>query len=613
MEILKKVSKETCDDFVEYTIHPVDFDTSKDDNSQKLQNLRDECLSIISSYIVQYMWHQDPFTLRLKENNLYGRVKFGDNVEDEWYVISLLFKLTKLKPDIIIRVTDQDGEILLIEAAEYLPEWAEDPDTTENRVFIYQNQLHLIPVAQNPSQLTPLPAGIPSIEDAINTIHKFPEATRASLTIQSVLKKRMKSYPDDWSDDKQFIHAIVPIKVKILLSLAPQYLLSAAIRCFYMRDEIDLRKCRQMKYFPPENLNNIGLTLSKCLYAMLVTQQYKPDKNSRWAMPAFSQIKNSKAADLGFKITCGFEMLLAQCKASQSCDSDTSEFDEVRYSKFEKTLIANGYFRDELKGSKNWNVLTAQAKEYFSTSFQPKVSPDEIDGNETFSNQLAKLVNQIEAKYSTLIQHTNEVQNEEVSKQPDDDSWLDFEPVSFDAMLKKHFDLDKKESSTNSANVPQETSIPSQLKKFLGSVSNFEGVDSLPEKMDECSEMKLDIKDFESALKKIVNEKDDVYNIESSDEEEMYDKDDLSKDFKSSDPEWNLYKDHIENELKNTKILPSTDTGDLIESIEDLDKPVDIDLGVFKNIMESLNSQGGMPGPAGTILQSLNVNTSDEL
>jgi len=616
MEILNKVSKETSEDFVEYTIHPVDFDISKGNTIQKLHNLRDECLSIVSSYIVQYLWHQDPFTLIIKENNLYGRVKVGDNVEDEWYVISLLFKLTEVKPDLVVKVIDQDGEVLLIEAADHLPKWAQDPDTSENRVFIYQNELHLIPIAQNPSQLTPLPAGIPTIDDAVNTVNKFPDATRASTKIQSVLKKRMKSYPDNWSDHKHFIHAIVPVKIKNLFSLVPKYLISAAIRCFYMRDEIDLIKCRTMKQFPPENLVNVGVTLSKCLYAMLATQQFKPDKKSHWIIPSPSKLNEYKAADLGFKITCGFEMLLAQRNSNKdNNESDIdSTFDEVRYNKFEETLVANGYFKNELKGSKNWNVLTAQAKEYFGSSFQPKDFQDERDGNITFSDQLAKLVVQLENNDFNIIHCENSLQDEKLSKQPDDDSWLDFEPESFDAMLKKHFDLDKKESSsTTSANGSKDTAIPAELKKFLSSMSNFEGVDSLTENLDNSGEMDFEANDFENALKKMINlnNEDNISDIDSSDEEGMYDKDDLSKDVENIDPEWKSYTDHIKNELQTTKVMPSTNTGDLIESLEDLDKPVNIDLGIFKNILESYKNQDGMPGPASTLLQSLGVTISD--
>ena len=203
MEASNNAPRSTFEDYVEYSIYPVDWNLPIEQTKQQLIDLRTKCLASISTYILQYMWHQSPFSLIAKQDYLYGRVEITDNIEDEWYVISLLFKLTELHPDIAINVMDQDGEVLLIEAADHLPTWAQDPETCHNRVYIYKNELHIIPIAQTPSQLTPIPAGVPSIEDAINTVYRYPDATCASKKIQSVIKQRMNSYPESWSDQKQ--------------------------------------------------------------------------------------------------------------------------------------------------------------------------------------------------------------------------------------------------------------------------------------------------------------------------------------------------------------------------------------------------------------------------
>ena len=54
------------------------------------------------------MWHQDTFVLNVKDKCLFGKVTIGDNVEDEWYIISLLLKLTE-RLSVIVQVKDQDG------------------------------------------------------------------------------------------------------------------------------------------------------------------------------------------------------------------------------------------------------------------------------------------------------------------------------------------------------------------------------------------------------------------------------------------------------------------------------------------------------------------------
>lgn len=63
---------------------------------------------------------------------------FGDNLEDEWFIVYLVLELSKQYEDIIIQIKDNDGDFLLIEAADYLPSWA-NPDCTDNRVRANQN------------------------------------------------------------------------------------------------------------------------------------------------------------------------------------------------------------------------------------------------------------------------------------------------------------------------------------------------------------------------------------------------------------------------------------------------------------------------------------------
>jgi len=50
-------------------------------------------------------------------------LRIGDSVEDEWFVVHLALQLSTVFPA-SFRVTDNDGEFLLIEAADDLPDWA---------------------------------------------------------------------------------------------------------------------------------------------------------------------------------------------------------------------------------------------------------------------------------------------------------------------------------------------------------------------------------------------------------------------------------------------------------------------------------------------------------
>ena len=66
--------------------------------------------------------------------HIFGTTCFRDNIEDEWLIVHLLFAVSKqCGDDLVISVTDSDGQFLLIEAAHHLPKWLK-PETSTNRV-----------------------------------------------------------------------------------------------------------------------------------------------------------------------------------------------------------------------------------------------------------------------------------------------------------------------------------------------------------------------------------------------------------------------------------------------------------------------------------------------
>jgi hypothetical protein len=54
-------------------------------------------------------------------------------VEDEWLIVFLLRELSRNFSDLWIRVSDSDGEFLLVEAANALPRWL-NPEIADYRV-----------------------------------------------------------------------------------------------------------------------------------------------------------------------------------------------------------------------------------------------------------------------------------------------------------------------------------------------------------------------------------------------------------------------------------------------------------------------------------------------
>lgn len=75
------------------------------------------------------------FTFSDYSPKLVSTTCFGDNIEDEWLIVYLILEITKVYTNLIAQVQDNDGDFILIEAADFLPTWS-NPDTTENRVII---------------------------------------------------------------------------------------------------------------------------------------------------------------------------------------------------------------------------------------------------------------------------------------------------------------------------------------------------------------------------------------------------------------------------------------------------------------------------------------------
>ena len=81
-----------------------------------------------------------------------GTTNFGDNVEDEWLIAATMLRITAELPGTVATVRDSDGEFLLIEAADVLPEWV-NPLTVVNRVFLSAGTVHIIPPPSSPADI----------------------------------------------------------------------------------------------------------------------------------------------------------------------------------------------------------------------------------------------------------------------------------------------------------------------------------------------------------------------------------------------------------------------------------------------------------------------------
>lgn len=381
-----------------------------------------------------YIWQRDAFSLSPSpssssssdsesSNVLRGDTTFGESVEDEWFIVYLLREISRHFPDTAIQVQDNDGQFLLIEAAEALPNWI-NPDNAENRLWIYGGELHLVPlsVASPPPQTAAAngekaPAGFLNAADALRTIADTSIDTRAPDSISQAVWARTAHLPHGIKQGWHTTVVQLPLGVAELLA-QDETLISRAVQAFYERDALQLKACQYMKRFPPSPSKLASVRMTKALYAQLASQRFYPPRifeRSGWKLAAEdseastagatgqadamdttssgdarpSDRKYVRRAEIGMKIACGFEILYAESAGSrrgtrrtrldlhsgstpgknlrdQSTSASAPSSQNTAYLKYVVALTKAGYFEGEVPGSRKYAELEGKADEYWS-------------------------------------------------------------------------------------------------------------------------------------------------------------------------------------------------------------------------------------------------------
>ncbi|CAG9771096.1 unnamed protein product [Ceutorhynchus assimilis] len=609
------------DDFVEYYLFPqIDSEEEKQQEAL-LEGILVKANRVIEKFARGYLWHKDPVQLLPRTSlsnflthidgkeerlppHLYGVSHYGDNIEDEWFIVFLLQEITKKVPGVIAKIYDSDGEFLLIEAADYLPNWC-NPEICDNRVYIYEGNIHLIPL-QNPEQSEI------SVEKALQEIWTQTTSTLAHQDIQNSIRNKLSLYPDNIKSNFHHATVYVPTALAAILNAKPN-LISGAIQAFCNRDPVDMKACRAMKYFPPEQRVKTRVKFTRCLYAMLLHSKYVPDRKVGWNLPPTTS-KDYKEQSLGVKIACGFEILAVQAKPTQDVEGDKG------WDQYLKSLKDKGYFQELLEGSKDHTTRLNKAKEYYMEH------RDSIHYSPALGQEILSLLRSCEIDHDKL-------QKLGQNLPPDDnDSWLDISSEDLDKMLQDRYGQKKifrVNESTNANNFAQ------KVNNFLNHVSDIDGAE-FPEEspirpprgqkknkvsfedtnknQDNKNKVNFDPDSFASAIQSILNfviPEDDAWESESDMSE--YENDEFVKETELNGGEevknkMEKYMMEMDKELASTTIGKSFEKkGD--SSFDDIEnfKPVDINVNALKNILESYRTQMGDAGPSSTMLGPMGV------
>ncbi|KAK9820566.1 hypothetical protein WJX72_011716 [[Myrmecia] bisecta] len=260
-----------------------------------------DCFNLRSSFVKRPPWQQQAAGKGAQPACLWGSVCFGDNLEDEWFVTWLLLELTRRQAGTVVRAWDSDGDYLLIEAAYSLPKWLK-PETSHNRVWLHNGKVHvvLLPSASNPS----LPPA-PTVEQALQIVRAEGVSTEASAGVQRAITDRLAGYPAKAAAEMHTARCVLPARLAHVLS-REQQLVAPAVEAFHYRDVDDMKAAARLAHFPAEDMVSTLVTFNRCLYAQLAQQQFEAPRGFPLPLPSHPAFR---AAELGMKLTCGFEMM----------------------------------------------------------------------------------------------------------------------------------------------------------------------------------------------------------------------------------------------------------------------------------------------------------------
>jgi len=570
----------------------------------------------IETFAQPYIWNKDklsfskPVASSLNKNffTCTSILEFGDNFEDEWFVVYLLFNITRKFPSkLAAQVVDSDGEFMLIHAANFLPDWIinAESEIMINRVFIFNGDLHIIPSATSPSHVTHFPAfeSISEPINAIKTLVSFQTSCKASPEIQNCIRARISKFEPELIP-KNFLHratCIIPAKLGMLLRLNPN-LISNAINQFCERELKSAKEYKCLEIFKPENFVAYRVTFTKHLYGKLKHFDFKADRKKYGWPTTVNEINGEKLSQetsdkefkerslFGFKLTCAFEALMKSLISNKNKDDS--------FDNYIKRLKMLGYFKDNIDNSASYNELYEKAKSKFVSDSNTSSSEIEITPNsrEHLALKLESFLKDDTKNYAEMLK-------DELSKSSldvdDSDDWLCVDPPQLDDYLEMY---SRGECSTEYDFQVIAKSIQNFLnQKPKADAKSNQSADFKPIVNEEDEKLiEIDIDQIKQNLKELLTEvamPNEEKQFESDSFLEIHQSQTSENDVKKLDDKLVNYMSEMDLQLKNENNM---------SRIKD-ENELDIDLNLVSNAIESYSSQFGFSGPISNIFKSLGL------
>ena len=506
----------------------------------ELEIIRTKCLDIARTHEKGYVWHLEGFKLQAHRaqdggaqrlpgfipsdsaqlNHLWGTTCYGDNVEDEWFIFWLLQRITveassHFGVELVARCWDDDGEFVLIESADKIPNWIQ-PDTATNRVFIRGGKMRVLCHRDgNQTETTSAGGGNPKapvgleLSDALSILsgdsgtpsthsrHES-ESDRVSRLVASVVDDRLGGYPGKAEEMQHRCVCQLSKRAALLLERWPRGI-AQATHFFFNRGpegvKILDRLCKKnqsesgrvfLRTAFDKNVDgdNDGVVLvrtrmNRSHYAQLMQATFSPPKGFLPSLPH----KSSPwflAADLGAKITCGLELFHFHFVRKMRVEGTLEGLDasDVDWEDFRKRLETMGYFENEREGSSRHKALTKEAKRAFLSKREVGGDQEKAQREEEVLFQEIGKILSMEREGGEGLYHELETRCEDLNS-GDSDAWLYNGAELMEEAMKSKTPgggSDQGQGQGRGQGQGMEDMV-SEMETFVNHVSSFEGAE----------------------------------------------------------------------------------------------------------------------------------------
>ena len=311
---------------------------AQSDVLSSLRRLSSSITSLLSPVLSSYLFHHSCFILvpvLTPAPHLSASLYFGDCIDDELLVSSLLLRVSAELAGLCISVEDDGGYFLLAEVADALPEWMSSEERLMNRVWLQGGQLRVID-----EQLSPKPPEnrVQAVQLLTSDAKRGGQHIAVPLQLQTALTQRLADYPTGaLHRSRHCVRCLLPV-LAVRVIQADGSVVSGAVNAFYTRDIIDMRTANKMQTFLPSPATSTAsstptspaaspsiprsssrivpyrVRLTRLLYAQLSSQPFTLPR-SLLAHPSLLPYSSlppsspqSAALSLSYKLLAGLEM-----------------------------------------------------------------------------------------------------------------------------------------------------------------------------------------------------------------------------------------------------------------------------------------------------------------